>query len=186
MQYKQYQRTGLSEMRPYILGEDLQGVSVAVVDNPETDMGMIARNPENHLDQWYVARKYFDDNLEEAKPAATNKRAFNTVENGTQYELPIYRVVDGKGIEETGEVLPLLFVRGSKLKDEVVEKREGTLHEHLLSAMIHDLKFKNGLVPSRETATAITNLEQALHWLEEREKARASQGVVGTYKPHQS
>jgi len=28
-------------------------------------MGMIARNPENHKDQWYVARKYFEDNFEE-------------------------------------------------------------------------------------------------------------------------
>lgn len=112
------------------------------------------------------------------------KRGFNTVELGTHYELPVYEVIDGKGIQETGAVLTINFVRGSKLKDEDVEKREGTLHEHLLSAMIHDLKFKNSLLPSRETATAITNLEQALHWLEEREHARQAQGVVGTYKPH--
>jgi hypothetical protein len=184
--YKQYQRKGLSEMRAYIQGEDLTGISVSTADNPETDMGMVARNPLNHSDQWYVAREYFNENLEEAKAVPTSKRSFNTVETGTLYELPMYKVVDGKGIEETGEVLPLMFVRGSKLKDEDVEKREGTLHEHLLSAMIHDLKFKNGLVPSRETATAITNLEQALHWLEEREHARAAQGVVGTYKPHTS
>jgi len=114
------------------------------------------------------------------------KRAFNTIENGTHYQLPIYRVEDGKGIVETGETLDIKFVRGSKLKNEDVEKREGTLHEHLLSAMISDLKFKNVLVPSRETATAITNLEQALHWLEEREHARTAAGVIGTYKPHQS
>jgi len=25
---------------------------------------MIARNPKNHADQWYVARQYFEDNLE--------------------------------------------------------------------------------------------------------------------------
>jgi hypothetical protein len=114
------------------------------------------------------------------------KRAFNTVEQGTHYELPVYKVVDGKGIEETGSVVHLKFVRGSKLKDEDVEKREGTLHEHLLSAMINDLKFKNGLLPSRETACAITNLEQALHWLEEREHAREAAGVLGTYQPHKS
>jgi hypothetical protein len=29
-------------------------------------MGMVARNPKNHADQWYVARKYFEDNLEPA------------------------------------------------------------------------------------------------------------------------
>jgi hypothetical protein len=64
--WKQYKRKGLSEMRPYIKGEDLTGVSVSKEDNPETDMGMIARNPKNHEDKWYVARKYFEDNFEEA------------------------------------------------------------------------------------------------------------------------
>ena len=64
--WKQYKRKGLSEMRPYTKGEDLAGVSVSKEDNPETDMGMIARNPKNHEDKWYVARKYFEDNFEEA------------------------------------------------------------------------------------------------------------------------
>jgi len=63
-EFRQYRRTGLSEMRPYVSGEDLSSVSVSAEDNPETDMGMIARNPKNHADQWYVARKYFEDNLE--------------------------------------------------------------------------------------------------------------------------
>jgi len=63
-EFKQYRRTGLSEMRPYILGEDLSSVSVSDEDDPEIDMGMIARNPKNHADQWYVARNYFEDNLE--------------------------------------------------------------------------------------------------------------------------
>jgi hypothetical protein len=66
-EWKQYKRKGLSEMRPYVKGEDLSGVSVSPENNPETDMGMIARNPNNHKDQWYVARKYFEDNLEEVK-----------------------------------------------------------------------------------------------------------------------
>jgi len=196
--FKHYSRKGLSEMRPYQLGESLSHINVSTEDMslPSLVGGMVARNPKDHNDQWYVAKKYFDDNLQETEfpvpgcPTGscqdTNKRGFNTLELGTHYELPIYRVVDGKGIEETGEVHNLMFVRGSKLKDENVEKREGTLHEHLLSAMITDLKYKNGLVPSRETATAITNLEQALHWLEEREHARKAAGVVGTYKVHKS
>lgn len=50
-------------MRPYLIGEDLSLVSVADVDTPEIG-GMIARNPKNHKDQWYVAKKYFNDNLE--------------------------------------------------------------------------------------------------------------------------
>lgn len=114
----------------------------------------------------------------------TNKRAFKTIELGTQYQIPVYKVVDGKGIEETGDLLSINFVRGSKLKDEDVAKREGILHEHLLSVMIEDLKYKSSLFPSRETSIVITKLEEARHWLEERQKAREAAGVIGTYQPH--
>lgn len=65
-EFKQYKRKGLSEMRPYVSGEDLTGVSVSDADKqlPSLDGGYIARNPKNHADLWYVAKKYFDDNLE--------------------------------------------------------------------------------------------------------------------------
>lgn len=67
MEWKQYKRKGLSEMRPYVPGEDVTGVSVSEADasagSPKLG-DMIARNPENHDDQWLVAKKYFEDNLE--------------------------------------------------------------------------------------------------------------------------
>ena len=63
-QFKKYRRTNIAEMRPYVPGESLDGVSVSDVDDPENDHGMIARNPNNHNDQRYVARKYFEDNFE--------------------------------------------------------------------------------------------------------------------------
>jgi len=62
--FKKYRRKGLSEMRPYVVGESLEGISVSDQDTPE-EGGMIARNPKNHADQWYVAKRYFEDNLEE-------------------------------------------------------------------------------------------------------------------------
>jgi len=34
-EFNQYKRKGLSEMRPYVVGEDMTQVSVAAVDNPE-------------------------------------------------------------------------------------------------------------------------------------------------------
>ncbi len=45
-------------------------VSISDVDklNGSPRIGdMIARNPKNHLDQWLVAEKYFNDNFEEEK-----------------------------------------------------------------------------------------------------------------------
>lgn len=68
-----YRRTGLSEMRPCVPGEDLTGISVsdpdkdllaAAAESGEDPGGYIARNPKNHADQWYVAQTYFDENLE--------------------------------------------------------------------------------------------------------------------------
>lgn len=122
---------------------------------------------------------------------AINKRAFKTVVPGAHYELPVYRIEEGKGIVETGAVQPINFVRGSKQAGDpktpqIVQDHgplEGTLHEHLISVMIEDLKMKNAEVPSREGAIVITKLEEARHWMEERQKSREAAGVVGTYSP---
>jgi hypothetical protein len=62
--WKKYRKSALQEMRPYIVGEDLSNVSVSDVDIPEKG-GMIARNPLNHEDQWYVAKDFFLRNYEE-------------------------------------------------------------------------------------------------------------------------
>lgn len=117
----------------------------------------------------------------------TNKRAFKTVVLGHHYEVPEYKIVESVGITETGNTLPLIIVRGSKVIEENINSPKlGSLHEHYLTAMIEDLKFKHSEFPSKETACAITNLEQARHWLEEREKVREATGVLGTYQPHKS
>jgi len=66
-EFKQYRRKSISEMRPYVEGEILDGVSVSDADksNGSPLLGdMIARNPKNHEDKWLVAREYFLDNLE--------------------------------------------------------------------------------------------------------------------------
>lgn len=68
-EWQQYKRKGLSEMRPWKSGDDMTGISVSEPDkfNGSPKPGdMIARNPKNHADQWLVAAKYFEDNLEPA------------------------------------------------------------------------------------------------------------------------
>lgn len=112
------------------------------------------------------------------------KEDFEIVEEGVEYALPTYTVIDGKGIERlTDENFHgIRFVRGSKVAGENVLKRDGTLHEHLLAVMIHDLKYKNNLVPSREGSLVITKLEEALGWLRQRQVDRIKRDVVGTYK----
>ena len=69
-EFKQYKRKGLSEMIPFkeFVGQDMSTISVSdqdkLLSNEEFELGYIARNPKNHADMWYVAKKYFDDNLE--------------------------------------------------------------------------------------------------------------------------
>lgn len=119
------------------------------------------------------------------------REEFKILEDGVSYALPMYDVVDGQGIVEvkdTGEENDpfqsqiISFVRGSKLGTEDVPKRRGTLHDHLLAVMIHDLKLKHNLVPSKETAMTITKLEEALHWSRQRSVDRAKREVQGTYQ----
>ena len=62
-EYKNYRKKLLQPMRPYILGEDLSNVSISTPDIPG-EGGMIAVNPNDPKDQWYVAKKFYEDNYE--------------------------------------------------------------------------------------------------------------------------
>lgn len=67
MTFAQYRRKQIAELRPYVPGETLAGVSIAPVDKAvgSPKFGdMIARNPQNHADQWLVSAQYFADNFE--------------------------------------------------------------------------------------------------------------------------
>jgi len=123
------------------------------------------------------------------------KDDFQIVEEGCKYRVPEYEVVEGKGLQlVTGartvgdrlypadEPIEIRFVRGSKLGSDNVEPKSGTLHEHLIAMMIYDLKFKNNLVPSKETSMVITKLEEALMWQQRRSIDRAKREVQETYK----
>jgi hypothetical protein len=67
-EFQKYRRTNIAEMRPYKDGEVLSSsISVSEADklNGSPKVGdMIARNPQNHNDQWLVAAKYFVENFE--------------------------------------------------------------------------------------------------------------------------
>jgi hypothetical protein len=71
-EFKQYKRKGLSEMIPFkeFVDKDMSTISISdqdkLLSNEEFEQGYIARNPKNNTDMWYVAKKYFDDNLEPA------------------------------------------------------------------------------------------------------------------------
>jgi len=84
----------------------------------------------------------------------TLKTGHETVTAGHHYKLPIYKMGE-VGIEETGDFVDLSFVRGTK--DNTV-RLVGTLHEHLISAMIEDMELKVSEVPSEDGAAIVEHL----------------------------
>lgn len=64
--FRLYRKQGSTPMRPYMPGENLTGVLVSDRDVPAKG-GMIAYNPNDPADQWYVAEAYFDANYEVAE-----------------------------------------------------------------------------------------------------------------------
>lgn len=71
-EFKRYRKAAIAEMRPYVPDEDLRGISISPEDRCLSTLegGMVARNPNNHAEQWYVAGTFFRENyilLEEEK-----------------------------------------------------------------------------------------------------------------------
>ena len=65
--FNQYRRKQIAELRPYVPGENMLGISVSSEDvkaGSPKEGDMIARNPKNRADQWLVAAQYFADNFE--------------------------------------------------------------------------------------------------------------------------
>ena len=67
-EFKRYRRRQVAELRPYVSGEKLdERVSISAADR-ETgspkEGDMIARNPDDHNDQWLVSKGYFEANFE--------------------------------------------------------------------------------------------------------------------------
>lgn len=71
-EFKEYKNIQHKEIRPYIAGEDLTGISISGSVNPEEDLGYIARDPNNQDDQWYITKKFFEDNFIEVAEVTEN------------------------------------------------------------------------------------------------------------------
>lgn len=107
---------------------------------------------------------------------------FEIEDIGRVYNLPAFTVEKEKGLVSAGWDLKIAFVRGSKDPEEKIHEFEGITHESLIEMQIADLRHKSKLVPSRETAIAITKLQEALMWLRQRQRRREKEGTKGTYK----
>ncbi|HPQ79381.1 MAG TPA: hypothetical protein PLG47_02945 [Candidatus Dojkabacteria bacterium] len=119
-----------------------------------------------------------------------------------KYRIPLYTVVEGKGIElkdnprkldiDGNEIIArdmaanlyVSMLRGSKIEGEnVLPKIDGVLVEQLLEVCLLHLKEVNvGELATRETSLAITAIEEAQLRLLQREINRKKNNVLGTYQ----
>lgn len=104
----------------------------------------------------------------------TDLRSFNKEEGESRYSLPLFELTK-EGLEQTRGFQIIQFVS--------TENKQGFITESMLSMLIAHLKQLNtGELANGETSLAITKLQEALFWLEERKRDRKSRGVYGTKK----
>lgn len=65
--FQQYQKIQKpAELRPYVPGEAMDGISVTelqLAEGSPKEGDMIARDPSNPNDQWLVTKSYFEQNF---------------------------------------------------------------------------------------------------------------------------
>jgi hypothetical protein len=109
--------------------------------------------------------------IHESDNGAVYVNAISKLSDGTEVEGHLYHLVGGTHQE-------IKFQQGTL--PEV--GHNGTTNEAVLAAVIHRVKFLNGKFPCRENALAITKLEEAKMWLEERTRNRVARGVEGKHQ----
>lgn len=109
-----------------------------------------------------------------------NPKIIETIVAGATYKVPTYKVTND-GIEN-GEGLEIVFCKGNK-QDESALRQEGLFTETLIQTAKTYLESVNvGEMATRETAMAITKLDEALMWIDKRAQDRILREVQGTYK----
>ncbi len=102
---------------------------------------------------------------------------------GAHHSYSIGWQVDVPGMSEpanaNGEQIRIFFQNGPISTDGI----NGGTHEALMAVIIDRLQcFQKGPYACRENAIALTKIEEALHWLQQRTITRMRRGVEGTHK----
>lgn len=108
-----------------------------------------------------------------------NPKVIDVVKEGATYLIPTYKITN-EGVEN-GTGANIIFCKGNKT-DESIFRQEGVFTETLISVAKTYLESVNkGELATRETAMAITKLDEALMWIDKRTQDRILRGVQNTY-----
>jgi len=109
-----------------------------------------------------------------------NPKLIKTLVEKATYAVPTYSVTN-EGLVDSDEAT-ITFCKGNKADDSVF-RQSGFFTETLIAVAKRYLEENNvGELATRETAVAITKLDEALMWLNKRAEDRALRGVQGTYQ----
>lgn len=99
MAWERYRKTAEQEMRPYVPGEDLTGVSVSEKDTPERG-GMIARGADDGA-LWYVSKRFYEENYEKVSRYCCSSEKFVAhIQQHLKYGEPVICTICGETIDE--------------------------------------------------------------------------------------
>ncbi len=109
-----------------------------------------------------------------------NPRILEPIIAGAKYELPTFKVTND-GLQDAG-LFEIPFCKGNVINDQDF-RQEGVFTESLIQVAKQYLEHVNvGELASRETAMAITKLDEAIMWLNKRAEDRKLREVQGTYQ----
>lgn len=87
---------------------------------------------------------------------------------------------DSELLDLEAELMPEVAYLGAIQETEEVPAQDGVTTRALLQMLIHATKVKHQELPSRQSAIAITKLEEAYFWLTHRMDERKARGVLNT------
>jgi len=109
-----------------------------------------------------------------------NPKILETIVEGATYKVPTFKVTN-EGMAD-GDGINIVFCKGNK-EDETVLRQEGVFTETLIQTAKTYLESVNkGDMATRETAMAITKLDESLMWINKRAEDRILRGVQSTYQ----
>lgn len=190
-----FRKRGSTEMRPYVNGEPLDGVSVGASDKvllATKDPGGMIATGDNPSDQWYISQQYFGDHYE---PAAEERSIVTARTTGPgapvilETEHTAVYVMD-RPVPRAGNACHLYRVRGDGLDLLDVNFQRGPIkeagvngvqHIDLLAIVKHRLEdFQRGPFKSDLNATALQHVNRAILADKARTNLRANAGAEGT------
>ena len=108
------------------------------------------------------------------------------LKEGHLYELESMEGTNPQRIQFIEKEIKTVLADNPNQLGEFVTINDGTTNEEVLKMLIDRCQTLLKKLPSRETALAITKLEEALMWLNKRTENRIKQGVENTSLPHKS